>query len=243
MQPSRFSLLALSGACLAAATAAAQTPPPPAAAAQPFEAGKPLGVVNDGQYAPMSANVKVYGGIVSAESCSYDRTRKLIMVVNRGAAQNEAPNDGFVSLLNSDGSVHTARWIGVNRNGLMLNQPFGSDVHAGKLYLADSDGGTADGAPRTAVVRLFDIASGAPAGEIKFPDRPGSTTSPWRATAPSTLPRPALPTGRRRCASTGSRLRVPFRSSSKARRWRFPMASPSTKAGTSSWSTSAATTS
>ena len=158
----------------AIAPASAQQSAPPAAtgaaAPQPFEAGKPLGVTIEGKHSPMSPNVKVYGGVVSAESCSYDASRKLIMVVNRGAAQNEAPNDGFVSLLNPDGSVHTARWIGLNRNGLVLNQPFGSDVHAGKLYLADSDGGTADGAPRVSVIRMFDVATGAPSGEIKVPD-------------------------------------------------------------------------
>ena len=37
------------------------------------------------------------------------------------------------------------RWIGVNRNGLTLNQPFGSDIQGGQLYMADSDG-----EPRTA---------------------------------------------------------------------------------------------
>lgn len=137
-----------------------------------FEAGKPLGVVNEGIYQAMSSNVKVYGGVVSAESCSYDASRNLIVVPNRGAEQNQAPNDGFVSLLNADGSVHTARWIGATRNGLVLNQPFGSDIQGGKLYLADSDGGTADGAARVSVIRMFDMATGAPAGEIRVPDSP-----------------------------------------------------------------------
>jgi hypothetical protein len=161
--------LAAATTLLAATAAAAQQP---AAAPQPFEAGKPLGVTIDGKYEAMSRNVKVYGGVVSAESCSYDASRGLILVVNRGAAQNEAPNDGFVSLLNHDGSVHTARWIGATRNGLVLNQPFGSEIHRGRLYLADSDGGTADGAPRVAVLRRFDMATGAPAGEIKVPESP-----------------------------------------------------------------------
>ena len=140
------------------------------ASSTPVAAGKPLGVTVDGRYTPMSANVKVYGGIVSAESCSYDPTRNLIMVVNRGANQNEVPNDGFVSLLNHDGSVHTARWIGGSRDGLTLNHPFGSALFGGKLYLADSDGGTSDGAPRVGVIRMFDIASGTPAGEVRVPD-------------------------------------------------------------------------
>jgi hypothetical protein len=168
----RLFVMTAAAACAVIMPASAQQPAPAApgtAAALPFEAGQPLGVTIEGKHSPMSRNVKVYGAVVSAESCTYDSTRKLIMVVNRGAAQNEAPNDGFVSLLNSDGSVHTARWIGVNRNGLVLNQPFGSDIRAGKLYLADSDGGTADGAPRVSVVRMFDVATGAPSGEIKVP--------------------------------------------------------------------------
>ncbi len=153
--------------------ASAQTASAPVSSKPAFEAGRPLGVITEGVYAPMSGNVEVYGGVVSAESCSYDRTRDLIMVVNRGANQNEVPNDGFVSLLNHDGAVHTARWIGGDRDRLTLNHPFGSDIHAGKLYLADSNGGTADGAARVAVIRTFDIRTGAPAGAITV------AGSPW----------------------------------------------------------------
>ena len=58
------------------------------AASPPFEAGMPLGVATEGKFAPISPNVKVYGAVVSAESCSYDATRDLIMVVNRGANQD-----------------------------------------------------------------------------------------------------------------------------------------------------------
>lgn len=155
---------------VASIAVAAQAQLAPASSNPQFEAGKALGVTTDGIYSPMSRNVKVYGAVVSAESCTYDRTRDLIMVVNRGANQNEIPNDGFVSLLNHDGSVHTARWIGGVHNGLTLNHPFGSDIHAGKLYLADSNGGTADGAPRVAVIRTFDVRTGAPAGNIKVAD-------------------------------------------------------------------------
>lgn len=162
------SLMAVS--MLPGATASAQQPAGPVA--QPFVVGTPLGVTEDGRFTPLSHNVKVYGAVVNAESCSYDSTRNLIVVANRGADQNQVPNDGFVSLLNHDGSVHTARWIGVNRNGLVLNQPMGSDIRGGKLYLADSDGATADGAPRVSVIRLFDIATGKPSGEIRVPQSP-----------------------------------------------------------------------
>ncbi len=144
-----------------------------AAAQQPFVAGDPLGVRVDGEFQPMSANVKVFGGVVSAESCSYHPTRDLIMVINRGANQNEIPNDGYVSLMNHDGSIHTTRWIGVNRNGLTLNQPLGSTVHDGHLYVADRDGGTSPDDRSISVLRWFDLETGAPAGEYRVEDSTG----------------------------------------------------------------------
>ena len=49
---------------------------------QPFFVGNPLGLpVNppaDGKFEPISPNVKVYGTIYSAESCSYDPDRGVI---------------------------------------------------------------------------------------------------------------------------------------------------------------------
>jgi hypothetical protein len=150
---------------LAGQSAVAQTP-----AGLPFAAGQPLGVAAEGANTPMSSNVKVYGSFNFAESCSYDATRGLIVVPNRGARQNEIPNDGYVSLINHDGSVHTSRWIGVNRNGLTLNDPLGSVIHNNILYIADVDGGTSSGEPRVAVIRKFDMKTGAPVGSIRYPD-------------------------------------------------------------------------
>ena len=153
------------GAMLAAAE--------PAAAQQPFSAGRPLGVAGEAGFTPMSANVKVYGAIVNAESCVYDRERQLIVVVNRGVNQDQVPNDAFVSLLNHDGSVHTAAWIGATRNGLVLNHPLGSELWNGRLYLADRDGGTGPGDPSVSVVRWFDMRTGAPAGQVRVADSAG----------------------------------------------------------------------
>ncbi len=153
---------------LSASAAVAQTSPP-----APLEPGRPLGVVANGAYTPMTSRVKVFGSFANAESCSYDTTRNLIVVPSRGAEQNQIPNDGFVSLINHDGSVHTVRWIGENRTGLTLNHPAGSDIQNGKLYLADRDGGTAPNVPSVAVIRIFDMTTGAPAGEIRVPDSPG----------------------------------------------------------------------
>lgn len=143
------------------------------AVGQEFVAGSPLGVTVNGEFRPMSENVKVYGAVVNAESCSYDPGRDLIAVVNRGVGQAQVENDGFVSLLNHDGSVHTARWIGESRAGLVLNDPLGSEIWNGRLYVADRDGGTGAGDPSVSVLRWFDVETGAPMGEIRIEDSPG----------------------------------------------------------------------
>ena len=88
---------------------------------QNFFVGNPLGLpINpaaDGKFEAMSSNVKVYGAIYSAESCSYDAARGLILVPNRGVPNNVQTNNAWVSFINHDGSVHTARWIGVQNPG------------------------------------------------------------------------------------------------------------------------------
>jgi hypothetical protein len=145
----------------------------------PFFVGNPLGYpINpaaDGTFAPMSSNVKVYGAIYSAESCSVDPDTGLIVVPNRGVPQDVQTNNAWVSLLNHDGSVHTARWIGIQNPDqrasltppLVLNEPLGSDIMNGMLYVADRDGGTGPDDPSVAVIRWFNLRTGAPAGQIR----------------------------------------------------------------------------
>lgn len=150
-----------------------------AQAPRPFFVGNRLGLpVNpaaDGAFEAISSNVKVYGSIYSAESCSYDARRGVIVVPNRGVPQNVQTNNAWVSFVNHDGSVHTARWIGVQNPAersnltppLVLNEPYGSDIANGMLYLADRDGGTTENERSIAVVRRFDMQTGAPAGEVR----------------------------------------------------------------------------
>lgn len=151
----------------------------------PYFTGNPLGLPTnpaaDGTFNAISDNVKVYGAIYSTESCSYDPDRDLIVAPARGVNQSVQENNAFVALINHDGSVNTARWIGVQNPNqranlqppLVLNEPFGSDIEGGILYLADRDGGAADPAnpgqttTAVAVVRKFDMKTGAPAGEIR----------------------------------------------------------------------------
>ena len=144
--------------------------------------GLPVNPAADGSFEAASSNVKMFGAIYSAESCSYDADRGLIVVPNRGVPQNVQTNNAWVSFINHDGSVHTARWIGVQNPGdqrttlnppLVLNEPYGSDIANGMLYLADRDGGTTPNEPSIAVIRRFNLKTGAPAGETRV------EKSPW----------------------------------------------------------------
>lgn len=165
---------------LLAAPAAAQQPEGP----RPYSVGNPLGVPATAtpgrEFEAISPNVKVYGAIYSAESCSYDAERGVIVVPNRGVGQSVQTNDAWVSFINHDGSVHTARWIGVQGPAqrpnlappLVLNEPFGSDIARGMLYVADRDGGTGTDNPSVAVIRRFDLRAGMPAGDIRVDGAP-----------------------------------------------------------------------
>ncbi len=158
------------------------------AAPGPYKVGNPLGLPaipaadDPAAFNAISDNVKVFGAVYSTESCSYDPERDLIVAPARGVGQAFRANDAFVALINHDGSVNTARWIGVQNPGpqrdnmdppLVLNEPFGSLIHEGVLYLADRDGGTPDASkpgenlPSVAVIRKFNMADGTPAGEIR----------------------------------------------------------------------------
>ena len=173
---------AIAGGAPRAARAQQPTSPPPP---QPFSVGNPLGLpiapAADGAFQPMSPNVKVYGAIYSAESCSYDAQRGVIVVPNRGVPQAVQTNNAWVSFINHDGSVHTARWIGVQTPAersalsppLVLNEPLGSDIANGMLYVADRDGGTTATEPSVAVIRKFDMRTGTPSGEIRVERSPG----------------------------------------------------------------------
>lgn len=142
--------------CVGIAASLASSVP---AVGQPFQAGTPLGTINEaGEATPISSNVRVFGSFRFAESCTFDPERNLIIAMNAGVAQDMQKNDGYVSLINPDGTVHTSSWIGATRDGLTLNHPLGSAIANGVLYTADIDR-----------VRKFDLATGEPRGEFAVP--------------------------------------------------------------------------
>jgi WD40 repeat protein len=127
--------------------------------AQGFMAGEPLGSTNEaGVKMTMSSNVKVYGSFHFTESCTFDPDKNLVLAMNAGNRVENAEPDGFVSLINPDGSVHTAKWIGATRDGLDLRDPLGSAIAGGKLYTVDSG-----------YLRSFDLATGRPLASVAVP--------------------------------------------------------------------------
>jgi hypothetical protein len=106
----------------------------------------------------MSANVKVYGSFHFTESCTFDPERNLILSMNRG--NDGGSDDGYVSLINPDGSVHTTKWIGATRDGLELRDPIGSAISNGVLYTADNG---------SRHLRSFDLLTGAPMASVAIP--------------------------------------------------------------------------
>ena len=130
--------------------------------AQNFSAGEPLGAINEaGKRVEMSDNVKVFGSFHFCESVTFDPSRNLLLAMNSGDRSDPTKNDGFVSLINPDGSVHTAKWIGGHQEGVDLFNPLGSAIKDGVLYTVDTD-----------TVRLFDLKTGKPLRSIHVP---GST--------------------------------------------------------------------
>ncbi len=126
----------------------------------------------DGNYRTLSDNVKLYGGFVFTESCSYDPSRDLIVAPNFGKRIRDGFfNDGWVALINHDGSVHTFKWLTSDEaTGAIVNDPLGTDIVNGILYINDRTGGTGDGDPEVAVVTMWDVATGKWLGMHSVPD-------------------------------------------------------------------------
>lgn len=67
------------------------------------------------------------------ESALYYQDKDVIYVANINGDPSEKDGNGFISVLNSDGSVKNLQWI---KN---LNAPKGMAIFKGKLYVADID--------------------------------------------------------------------------------------------------------
>ncbi|MEN8117870.1 MAG: hypothetical protein ABFS16_12865 [Bacteroidota bacterium] len=72
-------------------------------------------------------------GLNTPESVLYDAERDVIYVANINGNPSEKDGNGFISVLNADGSAKKAEWI------TNLNAPKGMAIFEGKLYIADID--------------------------------------------------------------------------------------------------------
>lgn len=72
-------------------------------------------------------------GLKTPESVLYDEQKDVIYVANINENPSEKDGNGFISILNPDGTIKTLEWI------KKLNAPKGMAIYEGKLYVADID--------------------------------------------------------------------------------------------------------
>lgn len=135
----------------AASAAPAPNPEPPAAAATAAPAPSPA----DAPKAPVP--VVRYTGFSTPESVLYDAARDRYLVSNIQGKPVDVDNNGFISELSPDGKVTNLKWIEGGKNKVTLNAPKGMAISKDVLYVSDLD-----------TVRMFDVKSGAPKGEVKL---------------------------------------------------------------------------
>jgi len=97
-------------------------------------------------------------GFQTPESVLYDDANDRYLVSNINGKPADADNNGYITVLGTDGKVVTEKWIEGGKNKVTLNAPKGSGIVNGVLYVADID-----------TVRTFDLKTGAPKGDIKIP--------------------------------------------------------------------------
>jgi sugar lactone lactonase YvrE len=108
----------------------------------------------DAGAAAASEVIKVEG-FDTPESALYDPAGDVYLISNIGGPSPlEKDDKAFISKVTPDGKAET--WIDSAREDVTLDAPKGMAIRDGVLYVTDID-----------VVRKFDLATGAPKGEIK----------------------------------------------------------------------------
>jgi hypothetical protein len=172
MTRSRFATLAtLAPFAFLVACGGAETPPP---APPPPPPPAPVASVEAAPAASASAAapaeppppaaptaVAKWTGLSTPESVFYDADADRYLVSNINGKPDGKDNNGFISVLSPDGTTTTLKWIEGGKEKVKLDAPKGMGVAKGVLYVAD-----------ITVVRMFDLKTGAPKGEIAIP---GST--------------------------------------------------------------------
>ena len=119
--------------------------PPPA----PAEVAKPA--------APTPV-LRITEGIATPESVLYDELNDRYLVSNINGKPDGADNNGYISELSPDGKVLKEKFIAGGVGKTKLDAPKGTGISGGVLYVSD-----------ITVVRMFDLKTGTPKGEIAVP--------------------------------------------------------------------------
>jgi sugar lactone lactonase YvrE len=105
-----------------------------------------------------TAVVKYTDGFLKPESAVYDADADRYLVSNINGVGLVKDNNGFISVLSPEGQVTDLKWIEGGKNKVTLDGPKGLVISKGVLYAAD-----------ITVVRMFDLKTGAPKGNIAVP--------------------------------------------------------------------------
>jgi hypothetical protein len=108
--------------------------------------------------APPSPVFRITEGIATPESVLYDEVNDRYLVSNINGKPDGTDNNGYISELSPDGKVVKEKFIAGGVGKVKLDAPKGSGISAGVLYVAD-----------ISVVRLFDLKTGIPKGDIAVP--------------------------------------------------------------------------
>lgn len=93
-------------------------------------------------------------GFATPESVLHDAAADVYLVSNINGAPLDRDGNGFISRISPEGQVLELKWIDGEADGVTLSAPKGMAIADGVLYVTDID-----------CVRMFDAASGTPAGE------------------------------------------------------------------------------
>jgi hypothetical protein len=158
-------LLSIMGCANAAPPPEAAPPPPPSSLAPaaievtktPADPPPPPAPKVEKPAAPTPV-FRITEGIATPESVLYDEANDRYLVSNINGSPDGVDDNGYITEVSPEGKVVKDKFIAGGVAKVKLDAPKGSGIGGGILYVAD-----------ISVVRLFDLKSGAPKGEVKVP--------------------------------------------------------------------------
>lgn len=155
MQMTRFlaaAALTLTASACGKKVEQAPPPPPPVKVAPDAAAVVPP---TEATAAAGAGAFKEVTGFATPESVLVVAGQDYYLVANINGGPLDADDNGFISKVGVDGTMLELKWIDGGSDKVTLSAPKGMAIFGGKLYVAD-----------ITAVRVFDAATGAPAGDL-----------------------------------------------------------------------------